>query len=153
VLHDDFSRKYFPISVYLDTLKAKNHIAVIDIYLFTDDANAIDEALEFHPQYNWMYLEKKRHRGSEGGWENQVPGDSPLEEVVIMLAEFRLAQDCDILVHTASSYSDVLYDSMVTTGRPIERLRPDEKSHDVHHSNNTESEKELETLLAKKREE
>ena len=155
VLHQGSSRKYFAVDEYLKELREHNqtHIKNIkNILLFTDDANAIDEAIEFHPEYNWMYLKKKRHRGSEGGWENQVPGDSPEEEMIAMQAIFRLAQQCNVLVHTKSGFSEVIYDSMVATGRPILRLRPDDKDgYRVKHSKHTESEEQLKSLLEERR--
>ena len=151
VLHKQHSRKYFSVQEYLDKLKAADDGSdVKNIYLFTDDANAIDEALKFHSDYNWMYLKKKRHRGSEGGWENQLPGDSPTEEVIAMLAEFRLAQECDFFVHTKSAYATVIYDSMKRTGKHINRLEIDEGS-DIFHLNHTDSENALKSLLEKKR--
>ena len=151
VLHKQYSRKYFSVQEYLDKLKAADDGSdVKNIYLFTDDANAIDEALKFHSDYNWMFLKKKRHRGSKGGWENQLPGDSPAEEVIAMLAEFRLAQECDFLVHTRSAYATVTYDSMKRTGKHINRLEVDEGS-DIFHLNYTDSENALKSLLEKKR--
>jgi len=152
VLHGAASRKYFAVEDYLKELKENNFTHIKNILLFTDDATAIDEAHEFHPEYNWMYLKKKRHRGSEGGWENQIPGDSPADEMVAMLSEFRLAQQCDIFVHTSSTFSNSIYRSMVATGRSILRLRPDEKK-DIHifHQNNTESAEELQKKLDLKR--
>ena len=148
VLHGAQARKYFAVEYYLKELKEHNLTHIKDILLFTDDANAIDEALEFHPEYNWMYLKKKRHRGSEGGWENQIPGDSPAEEMVAVQAIFRLAQQCNVLVHTESGFSNVIYNSMIGTGRPILRLRPDDKkSIEVHSASNNATEEQLKGVL------
>jgi hypothetical protein len=36
--------------------------------LFTDDANAIDKALAQYPEYNWMYIKRKRHASWHGRW-------------------------------------------------------------------------------------
>jgi len=152
VLHDGASRKYFSVEEYLNELKGHNFTHIKNILLFTDDANAIDEAQEFHPEYNWMYLEKKRHRGSEGGWENQIPGNSPADEMIALLSVFRLAQQCDVLIHTESGFSTFIYDSMISTGRPITRLRPDSiKRGENKNLNNTVSEVQLKSLLNKKR--
>ncbi len=83
VLHGAQARKYFAVEeYYLKELKEHNLTHMIK-----------DILLEFHPEYNWMYLKKKRHRGSEGGWENQIPGDSPAEEMVAVQAIFKTASD------------------------------------------------------------
>jgi hypothetical protein len=73
--------------------------------LLTDDANAIGEALvQYGQQYSWMYLDRPRHRGAEGGWENQVPSGDPRMEVVAILAEARILRQCaTTLVYSISS--------------------------------------------------
>lgn len=150
VLHGNKSRKYFPIATYLERLLEK-FPNVKDILLFTDDGNAIDEIHEFHPEYNWMYLKKKRHRGSEGGWENQIQSDSPAQEVIALLAVFEIAQKCDVLVHTNSGFSNMIYDSMIKTGRDISRIRVDVGHGRTFHTNNTASEEKLRLQLESKR--
>ncbi len=181
VLHSKKSRKYFPISSYINLLndyeqshdsksnsnnndgkesKVKENVQVKNgnatrctnattrnILLFTDDQNAIEEAKEFYPTYNWMYLNKTRHRGSSGGFENQLPSGSPKEEVIALLAIFQLAQKCNILVHTQSGFAFSIYDSMVRTGRDVVRLQVDSDFRGRFHLNNTNSELELKSKL------
>lgn len=152
VLHGKFSRKYFPISKYIELLQKKvpdkNYT---NILLFTDDQNAVDEAETLHPEYNWMYLNRTRHRGSSGGFENQIPSGSPKDEVVSILVTFNLAQKCDVLVHTTSAFAIAIYNSMVETGRDIKLLQIDEDYKGRLHVNNSNTEMELKEYVDAKK--
>ena len=44
-------QKYHPISDYMAKLPQERRQ---NIFLLTDDANAIDEAIEFYPNVNWF---------------------------------------------------------------------------------------------------
>jgi hypothetical protein len=145
VLHDDYSRSYFAIEDYLRALKRKNADRKT-ILLLTDDQNAIDEAKEFHPDYEWKFLDRKRFRGAEGGWENQLPSKDPLDEMISLLSTFKLAQQCDTIVHGQSGFSDMIYWNMLLTGDSIKRVRVDE-GRTVYNSKNVESVKSLENRL------
>jgi hypothetical protein len=150
VLHGKYARKYFPISKYLEMLQEKVRDAnYTNILLFTDDQNAIEEAESLHPSYNWMYLNRTRHRGSTGGFENQIPSGSPKDEVIVILAILRLAQKCDVLVHSTSSFATVIYDSMVESGRDIKRLQIDSDYKGRLHVNNSKTEIELKEYINK----
>jgi len=147
VLHNKYSRKYFPISSYLDLLRDETGRNWTNILLFTDDQNAIEEAEEFHPEYNWKYLNKTRHRGSSGGWENQIPSGSPKDEVIAILSIFQLAQRCDVFVHSTSGFSTTIYESMLQTGRDIIRLQIDSDYRGRLNVNNSKTELELQGRL------
>jgi hypothetical protein len=152
VLHGKFSRKYFPISKYIELLQEKvPDKSYTNILLFTDDQNAVDEAETLHPEYNWMYLNRTRHRGSSGGFENQIPSGSPKDEVVSILVTFRLAQKCDVLVHTTSSFATAIYNSMLETGRDIKLLQIDEDYKGRLHVNNSNTEMELKEYVKAKK--
>ena len=61
-------RPYYPVEYYdemipEERLNLPNH----NILLFTDDANAIDEAKEFFPNLKWKYFDRNRHRGRAAG--------------------------------------------------------------------------------------
>ena len=148
VLHDVTSRRYFPISSYLS---AANVMEGSNVLLFTDDANAVDEALEFYPAYNWMYLNRKRHRGSEGGWENQLPSKDPISEVVVLLSIFELSKRCDMFAHTQSNFADMIYSAMVSTGRDIRRVIVDDDVAYVYNQNNSATEESLRKQLDARR--
>lgn len=80
--------------------------------MLTDDANAIDEALEFRPDIQWHFLNRTRSRGSEGGWEQQIPSGSPKSEVVTILATLKLIQLCDTIVYGESGFANLLVNEM-----------------------------------------
>lgn len=113
VLHQGQMRRYFPVSDYVKqlnetTLANPNH----HILLLTDDSGAIDEAHEFFPNLNWKYLDRPRHKGSSGGFENQTPSRNPALEVIILMATFELAQECSAIVRGASNFGEYLYNQV-----------------------------------------
>ena len=150
VLHLQLSRNYFAVADYLDRLKGagRTHKTIL---LLTDDQNAIDEALEFHPDYNWKYLNRKRHRGKEGGWENQLPSKDPVEEMVALLATFRLVKQCDAIVHGQSGFSDMLFIEMKYGGKGVQRLRVEPDLRKVFNTKYSSSFNDLEKRLEERR--
>lgn len=125
VLHGRFSRRYYAIQDYLSAMEEY----VVDdlsyaILLLTDDANAIEEALTQHPDRDWYFVERPRHRGHEGGWENQVPSGDARSEVIALDAETRLARQCRILVCSKSNLADYWYAKMLNRG-PVQRIAID----------------------------
>jgi hypothetical protein len=104
VLRTAKTRRYHAISEYMETAKQKApekyHRNVI---LFTDDQEAIEEAHLNYPEHNWIYLNRTRHRGVSGGWEGQVPSNSPRLEVVILHSIFRLMKLCDVYLFSTSN--------------------------------------------------
>jgi hypothetical protein len=121
VLHHRLSRKYHPISSYFQAMWNLSNYHNPDvrynltdeerpfILLLTDDANAIGEALVEHGQFPWMYLDRPRHRGAEGGFENQIPSGDPRKEVIAIEAIRRLVQRCKPpLVYSSSGFADYL---------------------------------------------
>lgn len=121
VLHHKYSRKYHPISSYFQALWNISNYHHPDflhnltdnerpfILLLTDDANAIGEALVEHGHFPWMYLDRPRHRGAEGGFENQIPSGEPRKEIVAIMAIRRLVERCKPpLVYSSSSFADYI---------------------------------------------
>lgn len=148
VLHQDHSRKYYPITAYVEKLPTERRQ---DILLLTDDANAIDEAHEFFPNIHWHYINRTRHRGSEGGWENQTPSKNPKQEVITILGTFQLVRMCDTFVHGFGSFSEDIYRNMKAGGRTVNRIMLDQGTKEIHSAANKNSEKDLEKLLSVKR--
>ena len=149
VLHGDASRKYYPVSAYVDLLPQDRRQ---DIFLLTDDADAIDEAHEFYPNLNWHYINRTRFRGTEGGWENQIPSKNPKQEVVTILGTFRLAKRCDTFVHGTSVFSDEIYRAMSEGGRTVNRILVDAvDAEGIFSADNSKSVNDLKKTLAKKR--
>jgi hypothetical protein len=106
---DSTNRPYYAIKEYFDA--AKGNMSY-NIFLLTDDQNAIDEALAEYPQYNWMYINRPRFRGDSGGWQNHVPSNDSKHEVVVIESIFRLVSKCERLVHTSSGFANYIYRTM-----------------------------------------
>jgi hypothetical protein len=97
-------RQYFPLKDYLDACHAKKGDSIV---LFTDDMSTIEE-LALHPEINFIYFQKERFRGTNGGFSGHVPSGNPMVEVVAILAELKLAAHCNVLVHTKSGFATLL---------------------------------------------
>ena len=153
IFHDEWSRKYYPVSDYVnlipkEKLSDPNHT----IFLLTDDSNAIKEAHEFHPHLRWKYIDRPRHHGSSGGWENQTPSGVPSLELITLMAIFELVQDCSVFVHGQSGLSDYIWTHMAANAgnKAVTRLRVD-NGKQLFNETFAHSEKELANLLAEKR--
>ena len=90
---DPRPRRYHAIEEYM---RQENNVT-INVLLLTDDENAVEEALHLFPGHKWVYLNRTRFRGAEGGWENHIPSDDPVQEVVALLSIFRLARKCMLI--------------------------------------------------------
>ena len=119
------SRRYTSITKYLEKVPVLKSRRIMNIMLFTDDAHAIGETVELHPDYNWMYMNKRRYRGTEGKQGVYMPSHDPVMEVLDIYSTFRLAMHCDILVHSKSAFSPAIYDYMASTRRNITRIEID----------------------------
>ena len=105
VLHHKWSRKYRDLEEYMN---ASSSTIQKTILLLTDDSNAIQEAHSKYPDYNWVYIDRPRFQGPEGGFENQIPSNDPKYEVLVLLSIFRLVRKCQSLVHTKSNLGQYL---------------------------------------------
>lgn len=147
VLHTTRARQYFALSDYVKWLRRND-----TIFLLTDDANAIEEAFEFHPNLKWTFLNRTRFRGTEGGWENQTPSRSPKREVVVIMALLRLVQRCDTLIHTSSGFARMLARAMQPTLRTRIQIDSHMKREEQYSWNNTVSHHKLNKTLHELRE-
>jgi len=153
IMHTIHARKYYPISDYVNLIpKEKLNDPNHTIFLLTDDANAVKEAHEFHPTLRWKYIDRPRHSGSSGGWENQTPSLNPALELIVIMATFELVQDCSSLVHGFSGFSDYIWTHMAANAgnRSVKRLRVDDQKQ-VFNNNHSQSEEELAKLLDERR--
>ncbi len=154
IMHDKHARKYYPISDYVDLIpKEKLNDPHHKIFLLTDDANAVNEAHEFYPKLSWKYIDRPRHSGSSGGWENQTPSLNPSLELIVLMATFELAQDCSTFVHGHSGLSDYIWTHMAANSageKRAVRFRVDDQKQ-VFDEKNLHSEEELAKLLEEKR--
>ncbi|KAL7492085.1 hypothetical protein ACHAWT_001704 [Skeletonema menzelii] len=153
IMHDKHARKYYPIADYvnlipMEKLNDPNHT----IFLLTDDANAVKEAHEFYPHLRWKYIDRPRHKGSSGGWENQTPSLNPALELIVLMAIFDLVQDCSSFVHGHSGLSDYIWTHMAANAgnKRVTRLRVDEQKQ-VFDEKYLHSEEELAKFLEEKR--
>ena len=118
VLHGTSSRPYHPLSTYLAAAAPLPR----NIWLLTDDQDAVEEAHRRHPSYNWIVLDRARHRGASGGWENHVPSGDPASEVVVILSTLRLVRACSVLVHSHSNFASLLALAMCSSFDASPRL-------------------------------
>ena len=131
VLHEEYSRKYHAIREYVDAGVSKN---TTNILLLTDDENAIKEALTQYPQHNWIYIDRPRYKGAEGGWEGHIPSDDPKNELIAILTIFRhLAPKCETLIHSKSNFADFVYLEM----KGAKRINIDANKSDVYNETNS----------------
>ena len=143
ILHDEFARKYFPVTDYVHLIPAyRRKDPKQTVFLLTDDQNAIDEAHEFHPELRWKYINRTRFRGSEGGWEHQTPSNNPAKEVITLLSTFDLVKECSLLVHGSSKFSEMLWHIMSAANDKAKQRRVDSRK-EVFSANHSRSEFEL----------
>ena len=122
VMRAQTTRRYHAISEYMEAAKKlvpeKYYRNVI---IFTDDQEAIEEAQKNYPEHNWIYLNRTRHRGMSGGWEGQVPSNSPRLEVIILRSIFRLMKLCNVYVFSHSNIG-YIFSSYAPTNTTIINL-------------------------------
>lgn len=119
LVHEKGTRSYVRLQEYF---RASNLTEGENIFLMTDSATAIEEAEFLHPNYNWLYVKRKRFNGYEGGWENHLPSQDPVAEIVAILSELMLSEQCYQIVHTSSSFSSEIYSYMTRHGKEIKRI-------------------------------
>jgi hypothetical protein len=156
VKHGVYSRKYYAVADYVNMLPSVNTTSLQKksnhtIFLLTDDSNAILEAHEFFPHINWVYLDRQRHNGTSGGWENQTPSKNPKLETIVIMSIFELAQQCNNFVHGRSSFSSMIWTHMQRAGATKHRYHVDAGVADKKHKDNTNGETMLHTQLEKMR--
>jgi hypothetical protein len=146
VLHKSATRKYHAISEYLEAFwNQSSHPPSNNptFFLLTDDANAISEALALHGEDRWMYVDRPRFRGAEGGWENQLPSGKPKFEVAAMLGIFRLVQQCgSTFVFGSSSFANYIQGILLERNYSNNTTEPklitlDPYGTTVHHPNHS----------------
>ena len=85
--------------------------------LLTDDESTLEEIQEHHPNYHWMYLDRPRTNGVEGGWQGHIPSGDGAFEILAIDTEFRLASGCERVVHGASGFMNHLLGKMDMEGK------------------------------------
>jgi hypothetical protein len=122
VRHAFLSRKYHAISEYLNASSTGGGMGPTiypNIFLLTDDHNAIGEATTLYPNKNWMFLNRPRWRADEGGWEHQIPSSDPAFEMRVLLSTFQLVKQCQSFVYSTSSFAEWLKYEMQQANKSI----------------------------------
>ena len=108
VMRSQTTRRYHAISEYMEAAKKFAPERYFrNVIIFTDDQEAIEEAHKNYPEHNWIYLNRTRHRGMSGGWEGQVPSNSPRLEVIILRSIFRLMKLCNVYIFSTSNIGSI----------------------------------------------
>lgn len=91
--------------------------------LLTDDVSTIEEVERYHSKdYKWIYVKRQRVRGTEGGFNGHIPsGDEGLEVITIM-AEVKLASQCNKLVSGHSGFVTTITDAMDAAGKKYKKF-------------------------------
>jgi len=147
ILDPNPARKYYPIAAYLNASESipgagDPRFQLKDqIFILTDDANAIDEAKTFFPGFHWMYIDRPRFKADEGGWEHQLPSNDPIFEMDVLQSTFHLIQRCDSLVRSSSGFSDQLqyYMQLRNATTQIAILEWGRPASEVYNSNNSKT--------------
>jgi hypothetical protein len=88
----------------------------------SDDISTIEEVEKYHASnYNWIYLKRRRFRGTEGGINNHIPSGDQALEVVTIMAEAKLASQCRKLVTGTSGFVEVIKDALEVAGTPYKQ--------------------------------
>eukprot|EP00756_Hemistasia_phaeocysticola_P045212 Hpha_TRINITY_DN18975_c0_g1::TRINITY_DN18975_c0_g1_i1::g.17524::m.17524 len=103
--------RYVPLKEFVEALEKTADGPVKDVLLMSDSATTFDEAKEF-PQIRWVFIDRKRFKGSEGGWENHFPSGDPREEVINILLLTRLVPRCRaaFIASGTSSFSKFMHE-------------------------------------------
>ena len=111
-------RRYAAVDEYLERGNVKPGDTVV---LLTDDVSAVEEVENYlKDEYNWIYLDRPRFRGSAGGFEGFIPSKDPALEILAIMAEMRIAAQCNKLVHGKSGFVAVITEAMENAGNPYE---------------------------------
>jgi hypothetical protein len=107
-------RRYAAVQEYLDLAKIEEGANIV---LLTDDQTTIDEIHEYHQNYNWIYYDRPRNSGVEGGWESHIPSGDGAAEILAIETEMAVASQCNRLVHGKSGFMKVLRGIMDMDGK------------------------------------
>ncbi len=93
-----YARGYHAVSEYLDLLPEERRQVGSNIIIFTDDANAVDEARLLHKDFNWHWFNRTRNRGKRMEFGKHIVAATAKDDVVVILATFEVAKRCDAIV-------------------------------------------------------
>ena len=118
-------RRYAAVQEYLDAAKPGLHKGD-NIFLLTDDQSTIDEVQQYHAKdYHWMYMDRPRHKGIEGGFDGHIPSKDEAFDLLVILMEMQLAKTCNKLVYGQSGFARALTEEMDMEGRKYKKIKID----------------------------
>mmetsp|Transcript_32219 Transcript_32219/g.32845 ORF Transcript_32219/g.32845 Transcript_32219/m.32845 type:complete len:466 (-) Transcript_32219:29-1426(-) len=112
LLHGGYGRAYLSILTYVRVGRPMmDALGVRTILLLTDSQTAIEEALRCETEHGdvcrglkWKFVEKRRWRAAEGGWENPFPSGNATQEFLEIQHELTLVQHGAMMVMGESGY-------------------------------------------------
>jgi hypothetical protein len=121
---------YRSLDVYVGQLGEVN--SEEDVLLVTDDANVINDTSRF-PAVHWLWIDRPRYRGDEGGYQSHFPSGDPAFETIVILAIRQLARRCRRWIGTPSSFGKWMWtDGHPHATRPLEPPAR-EQDYGAHH--------------------
>jgi len=108
-------RRYAAVQEYIDKASIPKGGNIV---LLTDDETTIEEVQKYHKDdYNWIYLDRPRNRGTSGGFDGHIPSGDEGFEMVAMEIELYYGSTCQSIVCGKSAFMDSLVRSMEAFGR------------------------------------
>ena len=108
-------RRYAAVQEYVDKAQIQKGDTIV---LLTDDESTIEEVERYHAtNFKWIYLKRQRTRGTEGGFNKHIPSGDPALEVITIMAEVKLASQCNKLVAGHSGFVTTITDAMDAIGK------------------------------------
>ena len=106
-------RRYAALSEYIEV----GHVQPGDnVVLLTDDYTTIEEAQRYHAGINWIYVNRPRNNGTAGGFDGHIPSKDQAFDLLMILAELRLASRCSKLIHGDSGFAMQIKEAMAKAG-------------------------------------
>lgn len=108
-------RRYAAVQEYIDAAKLQKGDNIV---LLTDDESTIEEVRTYHQDdYNFIYSERPRNRGVQGGFDGHIPSGDEGFEMLAIATELRVAATCETIVCGQSGFMESLVQSMDAEGR------------------------------------
>ena len=94
--------KWVPLEAYVTAIKPKT-----TTLLLTDDETVLNETKAF--DLDWVWIDRPRHKGTLGGWENHFPSNDRMLEMAVIFALRKLVSKCKMFVGSHSTFGNLMY--------------------------------------------
>lgn len=101
-------REFYPLSTYIEMGNVSKRDNIV---LLTDDQSTLDEAKFLHPEHNFFYIDRQRFFGVQKV-NNHIPSGDPASEFLNILADIKMAEKCDRIVHGTSNLVEFIVQNM-----------------------------------------